>query len=131
MVLCFVHYSEEIVCRNGKFAGYPAKQFGLDNYQSRKIVIEVEDEVYIPTLLATLADYMSEWNDHKKVTNSRELVDYLDKLITHYICEIDYYYQRDDWDDYFVLLLQAHKILSNKSEWFVDCNLHHYNCPVD
>ena len=131
MVLCFVHYSDLVICRNALFGGYPVKQFGLDDYYSTKVVFEVEDEVYLPTLLATLADYMSDWSDYKKVTNSKELIDYLDKLITHYICEIDDYYQRDDWDDYFILLLKAHKVLSSKSDLFVNCNLYYYNCHCE
>jgi hypothetical protein len=126
-MVVFVHFSQEDICPKGRFGGYPATSFGLADFQSTEVVVEVNDNVYIPTLLATLADYMVQWGDYKRVINAKELKDYLNKLISHYICEIEDYFRKDDWDDYFILLLQAHKVLSDKSNWFVDCNLYHYN----
>lgn len=127
MKLSFAHHSYEEICPNNKFGGYDVEvSTHLDDYgyEDNMVSFEVNDE-HIPSLLATLAEEMNYWGVYKPFTNIEEFKVYINNLVKHYSLCIEDYYQCDDWDDYFILILIAQEYL-NSGE-IVESNLNFYN----
>lgn len=61
----------------------------------------------MPSLMATLAVDMKDWAVYKHMSSIEELIEYLNKLISHYTIDIDEYIYCDDFDDYFLMLVRA------------------------
>lgn len=61
----------------------------------------------MPSLMVTLAEDMKDWEAYKHMSSIEELIEYLDKLISHYTIDIDEYIYCDDFDDYLLMLVRA------------------------
>lgn len=115
MKLSFIHSSQDVICPNGTFGGYPVTQYGLDDYYSIQIEFEVDD-MDTPSLFATLAEDMRYWGDYIEVSKPDDLLNHLTKLSHYYSASIDEQIHKDDFDDYFILILQAKKVLESGIE---------------
>jgi cytochrome oxidase Cu insertion factor (SCO1/SenC/PrrC family) len=113
MKLTFSYTSFAGVCPR-KLGGYVANtsiftdEDGGDNGVT---TLEVED-MDIPTLLATLASDMVDWDDYISFRKVDEFKEHINSIVKHYCNHIDdYIYDCDDWDDYFILLLMVQEYL--------------------
>lgn len=119
------------------FFHYNANKFSLQNKKFSNNYIaevscsynEITDTVYecavledieqifantsVPTILATLADHMYEWSDYKQVYSKNGLMTLIHEALTYYGENIAIYFDRDDWDDYIVMLIEAEAILKD------------------
>lgn len=128
------------------FFHYNANKFSLQNKKFADIYIaevgcsydEITDTVYecavleavkplfantsVATILATLAGYMIEWSDYKLVDSKNELMSLIDETLAYYGESIATYFDKDDWDDYIVTLLEAKEVLGKTNISNYDLN---------
>jgi hypothetical protein len=120
MTLFFHYNASKFSLQNKKFADNYIAEVGCAYDETTDTIYEcavLEDveQVFanssIATILATLAEYMSEWSDYKQVDSKNELMSLIDKTLAYYGENIDTFYDKDDWDDYIVTLLEAKEVL--------------------
>lgn len=120
MTLFFHYNANKFSLQDKKFAGNYIAEVGCAYNEINDTVYEcagLEDveqifaNTSVPTILATLADYMGEWSDYKQVDSKNELISLIDKTLAYYGENIDTYFGKDDWDDYIVMLLEAKEVL--------------------
>lgn len=109
MTLTFTHTSQSNICSNNKFGGFDAKQVSfIDNGIETTIVSFEVDNLNPAMLLATFVEDLQDWGDlDKELICQHKIEKYIDMLIESYEGKIDDYINRDDWDDYFVTMLQV------------------------
>ena len=120
MTLFFHYNANKFSLQNKKFAGNYIAEVGCAYNEINDTVYEcavIEDvkQVFanssVATILATLAEYMYEWSDYKQVDSKNELMSLIDKTLAYYGENIATCYDKDDWDDYIVTLLEAKEVL--------------------
>lgn len=121
MTLFFHYNANKFSLQDKKFAGNYIAEVGCAYNEINDTVYEcavLEDvkQVFanssVATILATLAEYMYEWSDYKQVDSKSELMSLIDKSLAYYGENIATYFDKDDWDDYIVTLLEAKEVLS-------------------
>ena len=120
MTLFFHYNANKFSLQDKKFAGNYIAEVGCaydevtDTVYECAILEDVEQifaNTSVPTILATLADYMGEWSDYKQVDSKNELMTLIDKTLAYYGENLSSYFDKDDWDDYIVILLEAKEVL--------------------
>lgn len=119
MTFGFSYASNGFSLAGRKFAGNVITKIGcyLDgdtNIIHETAVFYVEplfENNSIATILSTLSVEMLVWSDHRKVSSKKELLSLIDEKLEYYGEHIAEYYDRDDWDDYIVTLLECGHIL--------------------
>lgn len=120
MTLFFHYNANKFSLQDKNFAGNYIAEVGCAYDEITDTVYEcaiLEDvkqifaNTSVPTILATLADYMSEWSDYKQVDSKNELMSLIDKTLAYYGENLASYFGKDDWDDYIVILLEAKEVL--------------------
>lgn len=120
MTLYFHYNANKVSLQNQKFAGNYIAEVGCaydevtDTVYECAVLEDVEQifaNTSVPTILATLADYMGEWSDYKQVDSKNELMTLIDKTLAYYGENLASYFGKDDWDDYIVMLLEAKEVL--------------------
>ena len=120
MTLFFHYNANKFSLQDKKFAGNYIAEVGCaydDVTDTVYECAELEDveqifaNTSVPTILATLADYMGEWSDYKQVDSKNELMTLIDKTLAYYGENVATYFDKDDWDDYIVILLEAKEVL--------------------
>ena len=122
MTLFFHYNANKFSLQNKKFAGNYIAEIGCTYDENTDTVYEcavLEDveqifaNTSVPTILATLADHMYEWSDYIPVESKDELMADIDKVLAYYGENIATYFDKDDWDDYIVMLLEAKEVLKD------------------
>ena len=120
MTLFFHYNANKFSLQDKKFAGNYIAEVGCaydevtDTVYECAVLEDVEQifaNISIPSILATLADYMGDWSDYKQVDSKNELISLIDKTLTYYGENVDSYFGKDDWDDYIAMLLEAKEVL--------------------
>lgn len=120
MTLFFHYNANKFSLQDKKFAGNYIAEVGCaydDITDTVYECAELEDveQIFanssVPTILATLAEYMYEWSDYKQVDSKNELMSLIDAKLAYYGENIATYYDKDDWDDYIAMLLEAKEVL--------------------
>lgn len=121
MTLFFHYNANKFSLQNKKFSNDYIAEVGCAYDENTDTVYEcavLEDveqifaNTSVPTILATLADHMYEWSDYKQVDSKSELMSLIDKSLAYYGENVATYFDKDDWDDYIVMLLEAKEVLS-------------------
>ena len=121
MVHTLIFATDEQICPNGKFGSHKAIEthyLDANGVECVKVSFETANKMYVPTLLATLADYMKEWSNFAFCHTTKELVEHINKVCEHHIVCVEEYHTLDDWDDYLVLLIRARDYL--KTNYVLD-----------
>jgi hypothetical protein len=120
MTLFFLYNANKFSLENKKFAGNYIAEVDCSYNEINDTVYEcavLEDveqifaNTNVATILATLADHMYEWSNYKQVDSKSELISLIDKTLAYYGENIATCFDKDDWDDYIVMLLEAKDIL--------------------
>lgn len=120
MTLFFHYNANKFSLQDKNFAGNYIAEVGCSYDEMTDTVYEcvvLEDvkplfaNTSVATILATLAGYMIEWSDYKRVDSKNELMSLIDKTLAYYGENIATYFDKDDWDDYIVTLLEAKEVL--------------------
>ena len=120
MTLFFHYNANKFSLQNKKFAGNCITEVGCsydeitDTVYECAILDDVEQifaNTNVATILATLADHMYEWSDYKQVDSKNALMTLINKTLAYYGENIDSHFDKDDWDDYIVMLLEAKEVL--------------------
>lgn len=120
MTLFFHYNANKFSLQNNKFAGNDIADIacGYDEITDTVYecaVLEDVEQIFantnVATILSTLADYMYEWSDYIQVDSKNELMSLIDTKLSYYGENIDTYFDKDDWDDYIVMLLEAKEVL--------------------
>lgn len=120
MTLFFHYNANKFSLQDKKFAGNYIAEVGCaydevtDTVYECAVLEDVEQifaNTSVPTILATLADYMYEWSDYTQVDSKNELISLIDKTLAYYGENVDSYFGKDDWDDYIAMLLEAKDVL--------------------
>lgn len=120
MTLFFHYNANKFSLQDKKFAGNYIADIACGYDEITDTVYEcavIEDvkplfaNTSVATILATLAGYMIEWSDYKRVDSKNELMSLIDKTLAYYGENIATYFDKDDWDDYIVTLLEAKEVL--------------------
>lgn len=131
MTLFFHYNANKFSLQNKKFAGNYIAEVGCSYNEMTDTVYEcvvLEDvkplfaNTSVATILATLAGYMIEWSDYKRVDSKNELMSLIDKTLAYYGENIATYFDKDDWDDYIVTLLEAKEVLGKTNISNYDLN---------
>lgn len=131
MTLFFHYNANKFSLQNKKFAGNYIAEVGCAYDEITDTIYEcaeLEDvkplfaNTSVPTILATLAGYMIEWSDYKRVDSKNELMSLIDKTLAYYGENIATYFGKDDWDDYIVTLLEAKEVLGKTNISNYDLN---------
>lgn len=134
MTLFFHYNANKFSLQNKKFAGNYVAEVGCTYNEINDTVYEcavLEDvkqifaDMNIASILATLADQMFEWSDYMPVDSKSELMSDIDKTLAYYGENIATYFDKDDWDDYIVMLLEAKEVLGKT--YISDDDLKHFS----
>jgi hypothetical protein len=120
MTLFFHYNANKFSLQNKKFAGNCVAEVGcayneINDTVYECAVLEDVEQVFanssVATILATLAEYMYEWSDYKQVDSKNELMSLIDTKLAYYGENLATYFNKEDWDDYIVTLLEAKEVL--------------------
>lgn len=137
MTLFFHYNANKFSLQNKKFAGNYIAEVGCAYNEINDTVYEcavIEDvkqifaNMDVATILATLADQMYEWSDYIPVDSKNALMSDIDKILAYYGENIATYFDKDDWDDYIVMLLEAKEVLGKT--YISDDDLKHFSISL-
>lgn len=137
MTLFFHYNANKFSLQNNKFAGNDIADIACGYDEITDTVYEcavIEDvkqifaNMDVMSILATLADYMYEWSDYKQVDSKNELMSLIDKSLAYYGENITTFFDKDDWDDYIVMLLEAKEVLRDIA--ISDDDLKHFSTSL-
>lgn len=120
MTLFFLYNANKFSLQNKKFAGNYITEVDcsyneINDTVYECAVLENVEQIFanmnVASILATLADYMYEWSDYKQVDSKNALISLIDKTLAYHGENIDTHFDKDDWDDYIVMLLEAKDVL--------------------
>lgn len=116
----FRYNANKFSLQHEKFAGNYVAEVGcsydeITDTVYESVIIEDAEPIFanmnVASILATLADQMHEWSDYEQVYGKFGLMSLIDKVLTYYGENVITYFDKDDWDDYIVMLLEADAIL--------------------
>jgi hypothetical protein len=127
----FTYNAIEVSLDGRRFGSNIATHAGLGFDPETGITYESIDVYYEPlceqigmeSFFATLAEYMNDWGDFKKVRNHKELFALVYNTICQYGKEIKHFVNADDFDDYIILLLEARDMFYLNELWFCENHL--------
>lgn len=134
MTLFFHYNANKFSLQNKKFADIYITEVGCaydentDTVYECAILEDVEQifaNTNVATILATLADQMYEWSDYEQVDSKNALMTLIDKKLAYYGENIATCFDKDDWDDYIVTLLEAKEVLGKA--YISDDDLKHFS----
>ena len=120
MTLLFHYNANKFSLQNKKFAGNYIAYVGcayneINDTVYECAVLENVEQIFantnVASILATLADHMYEWSDYMQVDSKNELMSLIDKTLAYYGENVAIHFDKDDWDDYIVMLLEAKEVL--------------------
>lgn len=120
MTLFFRYNANKFSLQHEKFAGNYVAEVGcsydeITDTVYESVIIENAEPIFanmnVASILATLADQMYEWSDYEQVYGKFGLMSLIDKALTYYGENVITYFEKDDWDDYIVMLLEADAVL--------------------
>lgn len=120
MTLFFRYNANKFSLQHEKFAGNYVAEVGcsydeITDTVYESVIIENVEPIFanmnVASILATLADQMYEWSDYEQVYCKFGLMSLIDKALTYYGENVITYFEKDDWDDYIVMLLEADAVL--------------------
>jgi hypothetical protein len=137
MTLFFHYNANKFSLQNKKFAGNCVAEVGcayneINDTVYECAVLEDVEQIFanmdVATILATLADQMYEWSDYMPVDSKNALMSLIDKTLAYYGENIATYFDKDDWDDYIVMLLEAKEVLGKT--YISDDDLKHFSTSL-
>lgn len=137
MTLFFHYNANKFSLQDKKFAGNCIAEVGctyneINDTVYECAVIEDVEQIFanmdIMSILATLADHMYEWSDYKQIDSKNELMSLIDKTLTYYGENIASCFDKDDWDDYIVMLIEAKEVLGKT--YISDDDLKHFSTSL-
>lgn len=137
MTLFFHYNANKFSLQNKKFAGNCVAEVGcayneINDTVYECAVLEDIEQIFanmdVATILATLADQMYEWSDYMPVDSKNALMSDIDKILAYYGENIATYFDKDDWDDYILMLLEAKEVLGKT--YISDDDLKHFSTSL-
>lgn len=137
MTLFFHYNANKFSLQNKKFAGNCVAEVGcayneINDTVYECAVLEDVEQIFanmdVATILATLADQMYEWSDYMPVDSKNALMSDIDKILAYYGENIATYFDKDDWDDYILMLLEAKEVLGKT--YISDDDLKHFSTSL-
>lgn len=134
MTLFFHYNANKFSLENKKFADNYIAEVGcaydeMTDTAYECAVLEDVRQIFanmdVATILATLADHMFEWSDYEQVDSKNALMSLIDKTLAYYGENIATCFDKDDWDDYIVMLLEAKEVLGKT--YISDDDLKHFS----
>lgn len=137
MTLFFHYNANKFSLQNKKFAGNCVAEVGcayneINDTVYECAVLEDVEQIFanmdVATILATLADQMYEWSDYMPVDSKNALMSLIDKTLAYYGENIATCFDKDDWDDYILMLLEAKEVLGKT--YISDDDLKHFSTSL-
>lgn len=120
MTLFFLYNANKFSLQDKNFAGNYITEVDCsynmikDTFYECAVLEDVKQvfaNMDVATILATLADHMFEWSDYVQVDSKNALQTLIDTKLAYYGENIATCFDKDDWDDYIVMLLEAKEVL--------------------